>query len=302
MKKTLISIAALLAMTSAFATNGTEPTGNTVTVGDNRNGQVAAQGSAIANGGANYGGTANGGVARTTSGPATTTGGTAYGGVGGTVGPQTVQQSANNSNAGIVGQGGAGGKGGAGGAASASAAGGAATSTSTSAGGAASISGTVGGAASTSVKVNVDTVDKNSLAIAEVNAAATVAAAEALADQKIRNTPNVSGAALVSSNDTCMGSASAGGSGPGFGLSFGTTYIDESCVRLKYAREAWNMGLRAAAVAMLCNQPEMRAALEVTGYPCPAGVKVEPKVAAPTTYEPTDPIVRRRMGLPPIKE
>lgn len=280
MKKTLISIATLLAVTSAFATNGTTPTGDTVTVGDNRYGQVAAQGSAIANGGANYGGTANGGVA-------TTTGGTAYGGVGGTVGPQTVQQSANNSNAGIVGQGGAGGKGGAGGSAAATA----------------SISGTVGGTASSNGNT-VKTSSTNVVIVDQADNDSTVAAARELADQKIRNTPNVSGPALTSSNDTCMGSVSAGGSGPGIGLSFGTSYTDDNCVMLKNARELWNFGMRAAAIALMCTNTANRHALEITGYNCPSGnvTKLTKTADAPVVYEPTDPIVRKRMGLPPIKE
>jgi len=87
--------------------------------------------------------------------------------------------------------------------------------------------------------------------------------------QTIRNTPSVSGQALVSSNDTCMGSASGSVNGPGFGLSLGKTYTDANCVLLKNSRELWNMGMKAAAMALMCKDPDNRDALEVTGYTCP---------------------------------
>jgi hypothetical protein len=140
--------------------------------------------------------------------------------------------------------------------------------------------------------------------------------------QTIKNVPSVNAPPLVTSNDTCMGSASAGVGVAGFGLSLGKTYTDVNCVMLKNSRELWNMGMRAASLALMCNDPLNKDALEMTGFECPQtrrehekrdGVKttvVTPAGQAlvltpePTTLnsEPTDPIVRRRMGLPAIKE
>lgn len=85
----------------------------------------------------------------------------------------------------------------------------------------------------------------------------------------IRNTPSVSGPPLVSSNDTCMGSASGSLNGPGVGLSFGRTYRDDNCVMLKNGRELWNMGLHKAAIALYCKSSDMREALETSGVECP---------------------------------
>jgi hypothetical protein len=322
LKKNLIAFAACLMVSGAtFAAGGA----NTCRVGNVSGGITTTDCSTgSATGGTAYGGvatttsgpaTTTSGPAATISGPATTTGGTAYGGVGGTVGNQT----ANNSNAGIVGQGGnstsassaTGGAGGAGGNSTStnvnanSATGG--SSTSTSAG---------GSATSNSGGNTIITVDENSLAIAEANAAASVEAARLHADaikhaseQKIRNTPSVSAAALTSSNDTCMGSVSAGGSGPGFSLTVGSTYKDDNCVMLKNSRELWNMGFKAAALALMCTDAANRRALEVTGYECPTGkapvVVVTTTGAAPVVTEqaePTDPYVRRRMGLPAVRE
>lgn len=87
--------------------------------------------------------------------------------------------------------------------------------------------------------------------------------------QTIKNTPSVAGPNLTTSNDTCMGSASGGAGVPGIGLSFGTTLTDENCKMLKNARELWNMGLKAAAIARMCMDDDNRSAMEQTGVQCP---------------------------------
>lgn len=140
--------------------------------------------------------------------------------------------------------------------------------------------------------VSVNTVDPNSLAVARE-----------MSDIKVRNTPTVVTSNLTSSNDTCMGSVTAGGSGPGLGLAFGTTYIDSNCVMLKNAREMWNMGQQTAAMARLCMDADNRTALELGGYTCPqtlANARKQAAVAANTPVEYNDPIVRHRLGLAPL--
>jgi len=79
--------------------------------------------------------------------------------------------------------------------------------------------------------------------------------------------------ALVSSNDTCMGSTAFGGTAFTFGLSFGTSYTDDNCLMLKNARELWNMGFRGAAMARMCMDERNRQALEATGVTCPVGTR-----------------------------
>jgi hypothetical protein len=74
--------------------------------------------------------------------------------------------------------------------------------------------------------------------------------------------------ALTSSNDTCMGSTSIGGSGYSFGFSVGSTWEDKNCKMLKNSREMWNMGMRGAAIKLLCTDPDNRFALESTGVDC----------------------------------
>jgi hypothetical protein len=134
-------------------------------------------------------------------------------------------------------------------------------------------------------------------------------AAKEIARTGIRNTPSVSGSPLVSSNDTCMGSASGAVNGPGFGVALGKTYTDENCVMLKNSRELWNMGMKAASLALMCNDSKNRDALELTGFVCPqterdnkarvaaAKPAAPAAVASSTGYTGDDPIIRARFGL-----
>ena len=64
----------------------------------------------------------------------------------------------------------------------------------------------------------------------------------------------------------CMGSASAGGSGAGFGFSLGKTYIDENCNARYDAILLHEFGLGQEAILRLCQQPKMAEAL---GKYCP---------------------------------
>jgi hypothetical protein len=96
----------------------------------------------------------------------------------------------------------------------------------------------------------------------------------------LKNVPSVSGPPLTTSNDTCMGSTSASANGAGFGVSFGSTWTDEQCKRLKMSRELWNKGMKAASLAIDCMDPGARSALEMTGTKCPQSMTAEERRAA----------------------
>jgi hypothetical protein len=85
----------------------------------------------------------------------------------------------------------------------------------------------------------------------------------------IKNTPSVNGPNLTTSNDTCMGSTSGSVNIAGLGIGGGSSWVDTNCKRLKNARELWNMGMKGAAMALMCQDAENKEALEVTGYVCP---------------------------------
>ena len=174
---------------------------------------------------------------------------------------------------------------------------------------ASSVSGVAGVNGGVNTNTNINIGDNAATVIAAEAAArgqieAARLNANALADQKIRNTPSISPSALTSSNDTCMGSASGSLSAPGIGIALGSTYTDKNCVMLKNSRELWNMGMRGAAMALMCTDAANRDALELTGYICPQTERENGrKIANATAVQPqyTDPIVRARLGLAPLK-
>lgn len=146
----------------------------------------------------------------------------------------------------------------------------------------------------------INCADQTSSAQIAADAARDVANINANA--KIRNTPSVSGPPLTSSNDTCMGSTSGSANGPGIGIGFGTTWTDANCKMLKNSRELWNMGMKGAAMTLMCNDSLNREALELSGFECPQTARDRKNTTTTAaSNEPTDPIVRNRMGLPAIK-
>lgn len=93
--------------------------------------------------------------------------------------------------------------------------------------------------------------------------------------QTIKNVPSLAAAPLTSSNDTCMGSFSAGVAVPGIGVTGGSTYSDEHCRRIKMSRELWNKGMKAASLALDCMDKDAREALELTGFVCPQTARAQ---------------------------
>lgn len=115
----------------------------------------------------------------------------------------------------------------------------------------------------------------------------------------IRNVPSVNGPPLTTSNDTCMGSSSGSVNAPGIGIGIGSTWVDDNCKRLKNSRELWNMGMKGAAMALMCGDPQNREALEITGYVCPQTEQEQKRKAngqAAAGPDLNDPIIRARLG------
>ena len=81
------------------------------------------------------------------------------------------------------------------------------------------------------------------------------------------------GVGSVNISNAITGSFNLSGSGAVsssvIGIAIGKTYVDENCKTLKNARELWNMGQRAAALARMCMDDQNREAMEATGFVCP---------------------------------
>lgn len=56
-----------------------------------------------------------------------------------------------------------------------------------------------------------------------------------------------------------------------FGVSGGTVLLDDNCVRIKLAKTLNDLGLKVAAVSVLCDDDKVWRAMEMSGSPCPIG-------------------------------
>lgn len=93
-------------------------------------------------------------------------------------------------------------------------------------------------------------------------------------------------APLTAADDTCMGSSSVGAQAVGFGISAGSTWHDEDCVRRKDSRELRLMGYTKAGVALMCQNEQVRQAMEDAGTPCPVTVGRDTGSLARAEYQP----------------
>lgn len=87
--------------------------------------------------------------------------------------------------------------------------------------------------------------------------------------------------ALTSGIDTCMGSVSAGGQGVGFGLSVGTTYIDQNCVLIKSVKMLMVMGMPEVACfrARMGEEGKLNdEAMKLAGVDCAMWGTIAPEV------------------------
>jgi hypothetical protein len=106
----------------------------------------------------------------------------------------------------------------------------------------------------------------------------------------VRTAPSMVAPGLAAAGlETCLGSASGTVSAVGFGIGGGSTYADEGCQARLDSRTLYAYGLKAAAVARLCQRvdiwrsmPDMCAQYWPVGQPYPAGVYVAPAGVAIT--------------------
>jgi len=88
--------------------------------------------------------------------------------------------------------------------------------------------------------------------------------------------PTASSPPLTSGIDTCAMSLSMGMQTFNFGVSGGTTYVDEHCQMLKNVKILNDVGMKVAAIALLCNSSEKIAfAMASAGTICPVSVNGE---------------------------
>src|SRR3984957_13153501 len=103
------------------------------------------------------------------------------------------------------------------------------------------------------------------------------------ADQTVKNVPGVVAPGLAAAGlETCLGSVSGGGAFVGTGFSFGTTIPDPGCAARLDPRPLGGFGLKKAAVARLCPNPDINRAMPevcVKSLPAPAPTRVPTRYA-----------------------
>ena len=58
------------------------------------------------------------------------------------------------------------------------------------------------------------------------------------------------------------------------GISAGTTFTEENCIRLKNAKTLYDMGMKVAAVSTMCQDEKVFDAMMMAGTPCPYEGKI----------------------------
>ncbi len=84
----------------------------------------------------------------------------------------------------------------------------------------------------------------------------------------------VAPAVTVINSDVCAVGVSGAAQTQILGISFGATMTDKNCERLKLARSMYDMGMKVAAVATLCQDERVFTAMMNAGTPCPVDGKI----------------------------
>jgi len=269
MKLLLLSATILLASTAILAqdNNGNITSG----AGAISDVNVLTTGASTSTSQGGAGGTSS--VGNTTTGASTSTIGNTTS-TGGSVGNTTTGASTSNAVGGTGGTGGSVGN------------------TTTGASTANAVGGTVGNTTSSSDNANNST--SNVSVTGDTYVAARIPVATAYA-------PSIAPTAV------CALSLSGGAQSVVFGFSMGGSYIDENCELLEQVRAAHAIGARDVAHEMMMEVPAFaNAANRITARRAGKHIAAtgsnltQPVIATPAKTEHTDPIIRHRLGLPPL--
>ena len=84
----------------------------------------------------------------------------------------------------------------------------------------------------------------------------------------------------ASNSDLCMVGVSGAVQTQILGISTGQAYSDENCMRLKNAKVLYDMGMKVASVALLCQDERVFKAMSMAGTPCPYNGKIGKEASA----------------------
>ena len=87
-------------------------------------------------------------------------------------------------------------------------------------------------------------------------------------------------------SDICVTGFSGAAQTQIFGISFGSTRVDYNCERLKLSKTLYDMGMKVAAVATMCQDRRVFDAMMNAGTPCPIDGKIGAEAKAVWDAEP----------------
>jgi hypothetical protein len=101
-------------------------------------------------------------------------------------------------------------------------------------------------------------------------------------DQNIKSPPPsaIAPSMMSYSQDLCTTGQSGAVQTQIIGLSAGRTVRDQNCERMKLSKTLYDMGMRVAAVSLLCQDTRVFRAMEMAGTPCPFMGKIGEEASA----------------------
>lgn len=123
----------------------------------------------------------------------------------------------------------------------------------------------------------------SSIAIAEPIVTESTSNSTSKSETTVKSPPPTAVAPSINSmnNDLCSIGVSGAAQTQILGIAIGTTFRDENCERLKLAKNLYDMGMKVAAVAALCQDERVFVAMLNAGTPCP----IEGKIGAEARRE-----------------
>ena len=96
----------------------------------------------------------------------------------------------------------------------------------------------------------------------------------------------ISPAVTIINNDVCAVAASGAVQTQILGISMGGTTVDYNCERIKLSRSLYDMGMKVAAVSLMCQDRRVFDAMVNAGTPCPIDGKIGQEASALWTANP----------------
>ena len=93
---------------------------------------------------------------------------------------------------------------------------------------------------------------------------------------------------VVNNSDVCKSAYSVAAQTGFVGIASGMTVTDENCERIKLSRGLFGMGMKVAAVSMLCQDVRVFDAMVMAGTPCPYKGKIGAEALAAWKKNPNE--------------